>query len=63
MRGDVLLTGGFGRDNGIRMRRCQGEYHGISVGIIPLDETRYANQQCDVVIATAIRWARDFTTE
>ncbi len=41
---------------------CKGakENHGITVGIIPQDETHYANKYCDVVVATGIGWARDF---
>jgi hypothetical protein len=43
---------------------CKGakENHGITVGIIPQDETHYANKYCDIVIATGIGWARDFAT-
>jgi uncharacterized protein (TIGR00725 family) len=60
-RGAVLLTGGLG---GVMESACRGakENHGITVGIIPQDETRYANQYCDIVIATGIGWARDFAT-
>jgi uncharacterized protein (TIGR00725 family) len=43
---------------------CRGakENHGITVGIIPQDETHYANEYCDVVVATGIGCARDFAT-
>jgi uncharacterized protein (TIGR00725 family) len=60
-RGAVLLTGGLG---GVMESACRGakENHGITVGIIPQDETHYANKYCDVVIATGIGWARDFAT-
>ena len=60
-RGAILLTGGLG---GVMESACKGakENHGITVGIIPQDETRYANDYCDVVIATGIGWARDFVT-
>ena len=60
-RGAILLTGGLG---GVMESACKGakENHGITVGIIPQDETRYANEYCDVVVATGIGWARDFTT-
>jgi hypothetical protein len=60
-RGAILLTGGLG---GVMESACKGakENHGITVGIIPQDETHYANEYCDVVIATGIGWARDFVT-
>jgi len=60
-RGAVLLTGGLG---GVMESACRGakENRGVTVGIIPQDETRYANQYCDIVIATGIGWARDFAT-
>jgi len=59
--GAVLLTGGLG---GVMESACKGakENHGITVGIIPQDETHYANEYCDVVIATGMGWARDFAT-
>jgi uncharacterized protein (TIGR00725 family) len=43
---------------------CKGakENHGITVGIIPQDETHHANKYCDIVIATGIGWTRDFAT-
>jgi uncharacterized protein (TIGR00725 family) len=60
-RGAVVLTGGLG---GVMESACKGakENHGITVGIIPQDEAHYANEYCDVVIATGIGWARDFAT-
>jgi hypothetical protein len=60
-RGAILLTGGLG---GVMESACKGakENHGITVGIIPQDETHHANKYCDVVIATGIGWARDFIT-
>jgi uncharacterized protein (TIGR00725 family) len=60
-QGAVLLTGGLG---GVMESACRGakENHGITVGIIPQDETHYANEYCDVVVATGIGWARDFAT-
>jgi len=60
-RGAILLTGGLG---GVMESACKGakENHGITVGIIPQDETHYANKYCDIVIATGIGWARDFAT-
>lgn len=59
--GAVLLTGGLG---GVMESACRGarENYGITVGIIPQDDIRYANRYCDVVIATGIGWARDFVT-
>ena len=60
-RGAILLTGGLG---GVMESACKGakENHGITVGIIPQDETHYANEYCDIVIATGLGWARDFAT-
>jgi len=60
-RGATLLTGGLG---GVMESACKGakENHGITVGIIPQDEPHYANEYCDIVIATGIGWARDFAT-
>jgi hypothetical protein len=60
-RGAILVTGGLG---GVMESACRGarENHGITVGIIPQDETRYANEYCEVVVATGIGWARDFAT-
>jgi len=59
--GAILLTGGLG---GVMESACKGakENHGITVGIIPQDETHFANEYCDVVVATGIGWARDFAT-
>ena len=60
-RGAVVLTGGLG---GVMEAACRGakDNSGITVGIIPQDEVRYANRYCDVVIATGLGWARDFVT-
>ncbi len=60
-RNAVLLTGGL---RGVMEAACKGarDNQGITVGIIPQDEMRYANPYCDVVIATGIGWARDFVT-
>jgi len=60
-RGAIVVTGGLG---GVMEAACRGakENHGITVGIIPQDENRYANPYCDIVIATGMGWARDFIT-
>ena len=59
--GAVIMTGGLG---GVMEAACRGarDNHGMTVGIIPHDDMRYANPYCDVVIATGIGWARDFAT-
>jgi len=57
----VVISGGLG---GTMEAACKGakENHGMTVGIIPHDEMQHANPYCDVVIATGVGWARDFTT-
>lgn len=57
--GAVLVCGGLG---GVMESACKGakENHGLTIGIIPQEEFRYANQYCDVVICTGIGYARDF---
>lgn len=60
-RGAVLITGGLG---GVMEAASKGaKYHGgLVVGIIPQDEKGYANQYCDVIIATGMGYIRDFIT-
>ncbi len=57
--GAVLVCGGLG---GVMESACKGakENGGMTIGIIPQEEFRYANQYCDVVICTGIGYARDF---
>jgi uncharacterized protein (TIGR00725 family) len=60
-RGAVLITGGLG---GVMEAACRGakDNGGTTVGIIPNDEMHHANPHCDIVVATGMGWARDFTT-
>lgn len=55
----VLISGGLG---GVMENACKGakDNGGLTVGIIPQEEAKFANQFCDVVIATGIGYARDF---
>ena len=60
-RGAVLITGGL---RGVMEAACRGakDNRGTTVGIIPHDEMHHANPYCDIVVATGMGWARDFTT-
>ena len=55
----VLITGGLG---GVMAAASHGAYdaNGLTVGIIPQDDARMANEFCDIVIPTGIGLARDF---
>ncbi|HXG07136.1 MAG TPA: TIGR00725 family protein [Nitrososphaera sp.] len=57
--GAVLVCGGLG---GVMESACKGakENSGMTVGIIPQEEFRHANQYCDIVICTGIGYARNF---
>ncbi len=57
----VLVTGGLG---GVMEAASKGarENDGLTVGIIPQDDVKYANAYCDIVIPTGMGWARDFLT-
>ena len=57
----TLITGGLG---GVMEAASRGakEAGGIVVGIIPHEDLEYANKYCDVVVATGIGWARNFST-
>ena len=57
--GSVLICGGLG---GVMEAACKGakDHGGMTVGIIPQEEAKFANKFCDVVIATGIGYARDF---
>lgn len=55
----VLITGGLG---GVMQAACHGakDAGGITVGIIPQNDSSFANPYCDIVIPTGIGLARDF---
>ena len=55
----VLITGGLG---GVMRAACSGaqESGGITVGIIPQDDSSHANDFCDIVIPTGMGLTRDF---
>ena len=57
--GAVLVTGGLG---GVMRAACHGakDGGGLTVGIIPQNDSSFANEYCDVVIPTGIGLARDF---
>ena len=55
----VLITGGLG---GVMAAASHGAHdaNGLTVGIIPQDNSTMANEFCDIVIPTGIGLARDF---
>jgi uncharacterized protein (TIGR00725 family) len=55
----ALICGGLG---GVMESACKGakEHGGLTVGIIPQEDFTYANNFCDIVIASGIGYARDF---
>jgi len=55
----ALICGGLG---GVMENACKGakEHGGLTVGIIPQEDFTYANNFCDIVIASGIGYARDF---
>ena len=57
--GAVLITGGLG---GVMRAACHGakDGGGLTVGIIPQNDSSFANEYCDIVIPTGIGLARDF---
>jgi uncharacterized protein (TIGR00725 family) len=59
LAGAILVCGGLG---GVMESACKGakENGGTTVGIIPQEEFRYANDFCDIVVCTGIGYARDF---
>lgn len=59
--GAVLITGGLG---GVMKSAAQGakDAGGITVGIIPQNDSSFANEFCDIVIPSGIGLARDFLT-
>ena len=55
----VLITGGLGGVMRAASRGAQ-ESGGITVGIIPQDNSSYANEFCDIVIPSGMGLTRDF---
>ncbi len=57
--GSVLITGGLG---GVMRAACHGakDADGLTVGIIPQNDSSFANEYCDIVIPSGIGLARDF---
>ena len=55
----VLITGGLG---GVMRAACHGaqESGGITIGIIPQDNSSHANEFCDIVIPSGMGLTRDF---
>ena len=59
--GAVLITGGL---DGVMKAASHGakDGGGLAVGIIPQNDTSFANEYCDIVIPTGMGLARDFLT-
>ncbi len=59
--GSVLISGGLG---GVMKAACHGAHDsgGIIVGIIPQNDSKAANEYCDIVIPTGMGHTRDFLT-
>ena len=55
----VLITGGLGGVMRAASRGAQ-ESGGITVGIIPQDDSSHANEFCDIVIPSGMGLSRDF---
>jgi len=55
----VLITGGLG---GVMTAASHGAHdaNGLTIGIIPQNDARMANEFCDIVIPTGMGLARDF---
>ena len=55
----VLITGGLG---GVMTAASHGSHdaNGLTIGIIPQNDARMANEFCDIVIPTGMGLARDF---
>lgn len=58
-RNAILITGGLG---GVMEAACKGAYEngGLTVGIMPYDDTSEANPYCKIVICTGIGYARNY---
>ena len=59
--GAILITGGL---DGVMKAASHGarDGGGLAVGIIPQNDSSFANEYCDVVIPTGMGLARDFLT-
>lgn len=59
LSGSVLITGGMG---GVMNAACHGAHDtgGITVGIIPQDDAKFANKYCSIVIPSGMGMSRDF---
>ena len=59
--GSVLISGGLG---GVMRAACRGakDGNGLTVGIIPQNDSSFANEYCDIVIPSGIGLARNFLT-
>lgn len=59
--GAALITGGLG---GVMKAASHGakDTKGLVIGIIPQNDTSFANEYCDIVIPSGIGLARDFLT-
>jgi uncharacterized protein (TIGR00725 family) len=59
--GSVLISGGLG---GVMKAGCKGAHDagGLTVGIIPQNDSSFANEYCDIVIPTGMGHTRDFLT-
>ena len=57
--GAVLITGGL---EGVMKAACHGakDAGGLTVGIIPQNDSSFANEYCDIVIPSGMGLARDF---
>ena len=57
--GSVLITGGLG---GVMKAASHGakDFEGLTVGIIPQDDSAMANEFCDIVIPSGMGLTRDF---
>ena len=59
--GSILVTGGLG---GVMKAASHGAHdaNGLTVGIIPQDNSSFANEYCDIVIPSGLGLSRDFLT-
>ncbi|MGY5150273.1 MAG: TIGR00725 family protein [Candidatus Nitrosopumilus sp. bin_68KS] len=55
----VLITGGLGGVMNAASRGAKAG-NGLTIGIIPQDDSSFANEFCDVVIPTGMGFTRDF---